>query len=148
MVEETIFGYDGGYHIEPNSSHDVPDVWAVINNFERMILSAVAKQDIAHAKEIDNKLEKYLNSLKSEEDAYDFWLISRGFQDVEMFLEVLKNGGVEEIKLQEFCRNTTLWTSLPYVRIIRDNTDNDRTRLEAGLAVQCLERQYGVSSNI
>lgn len=146
ILEETLFGYDGVYHIEPNSIHDVPDVWAIINNFERMILSAVAKQDIGYAKEIDNKLERYLDSLTSEEGAYDFWLTTRGFQDVEMFLEALKNGGVEEIKLQEFCRNTTLWTSLPYVRIIRDNTDNDRTRLEANLAVQCLERRYGLSS--
>lgn len=100
------------------------------------IMLALSNGDIARADSYAKNLYRYYGGL---EDAIDPWLLSRvtGYDD---FCHKLASKQLSDSELQDFCRNTALISSLPYLEKILWSTIDRKTRSLAFIAIQCVIR--------
>ncbi|HRQ37712.1 MAG TPA: NACHT domain-containing protein [Chloroflexota bacterium] len=104
-------------------------------------LLAVSQGHITTAKKHNEELHVYIASLVEEEKRLDEWLISCDLTDLYIFASSLRERKITSEALFEFCRNTLLHSSLPFLEKIVDFSQDYRLRLEASNAIQCIIRR-------
>lgn len=138
--------YDYGYNPKEFGDFFPDPDWLdydILNRLYENTLLELVTENIGTAKEFLADLHGYLDRIfeSNSERELDSWLIIRGIFTVEDFHRQFQNGKLDEQSIKDFCNNTALSTSLPYLDAILSLTENHIIRLEANLGIQCLTRQ-------
>lgn len=100
------------------------------------LLTALSTEDVDRAKKYRDKMYDFISSFQEQ----DQWLLSRKIFSTNDFELKLKLGLWSLPELKEFCMNTNLRTSIPYLELIIRKTEIFSLRLEAILAVESIKR--------
>ncbi|MCL4265732.1 MAG: hypothetical protein KJ069_21140 [Anaerolineae bacterium] len=115
--------------------------FTIITAIYKQILLAISRSEINAAKKHNEELIYYIDRLVEEGTKFDEWLISRELTDLHVFISSLRDNRINSIALFEFCQNTLLHSSLPFLEKIVDFSQDYRLRLEASNAIQCIIRR-------
>ena len=115
--------------------------FAIFDDLFNKIILALSQENIEEARNYNKQLRKYLFDLTQEETLFDFWLQSWRINGIDDFSDKLRKGKIAIGELIEFCRNTNLHSSLPYLEVITNITEDYNLRMSALLARQCIIRR-------
>lgn len=111
-----------------------------LRSFYKKIMLALSKGNIDNAQRYEKRLTNYLESLTESERKLDQRLLSKGVDTLNDFRYELNLGHFSEEELLDFCRNTLLESSLPFLETVFLSTEAPRLRTEARLAIQSIAR--------